>query len=59
MKKPLQIRFHLKRPHTITKINDGKKIDSTNTGSMNARSKLTTNQEGKLYWFKTITFGIK
>jgi hypothetical protein len=31
---PAQIRFHSKRPHTATKMNDNINIDSTITGSM-------------------------
>ena len=32
------IHFHAKRPHTITKMNDNKNMDSTIAGSMNAHS---------------------
>jgi hypothetical protein len=28
IKNPAQIHFHLKRPHTITKMNDNKNMDS-------------------------------
>jgi hypothetical protein len=34
-KKPAQIRFHSKRPHINTKMNDNINIDSTIAGSMN------------------------
>jgi hypothetical protein len=37
-KKSAHIRFHSKRPHTITKMNDSINIDSKITGLMNARS---------------------
>jgi hypothetical protein len=40
--KPAQIRFHSKRPHTITKMKDNINMDSTIAGSMTARSYLTT-----------------
>ena len=39
--KPPQIRLHSKRPHTITKMNDNINMDSTISGSTNARSELT------------------
>jgi hypothetical protein len=34
-KKPAQIHFHSKRPHTITKMKDNINMDSTISGSMN------------------------
>jgi hypothetical protein len=34
----ITIRFYSKRPHAITKMNDNINMDSTITGSMNARS---------------------
>jgi hypothetical protein len=37
-KKPAQIRFHLKRPHIITKMNDNISKDSTIAESMHARN---------------------
>jgi len=39
-KKPAQICFHSKTPHTITKMNDNTNIDSTLTGSMQTRNTL-------------------
>jgi hypothetical protein len=35
-KKTPQIRFHSKRPHTITKMDDNRNMESTIAGSMNA-----------------------
>jgi hypothetical protein len=35
--KPAQIRFHSKRPHTITKLNDNINMDNTIAGSINVR----------------------
>jgi hypothetical protein len=37
-KKPAQICFHSKRPHTIIKMNDNINMDSTIPESMNAHS---------------------
>jgi len=37
-KKPAQIRFHSKRPHTITKMNDIIDMGSTIAGLVNAHS---------------------
>ena len=38
IKKPTQIHFHSKRPHTIIKMNDLLNMDSTIAGSMNVGS---------------------
>ena len=37
IKKPAQIRFYSKRPHTIAKMNDSINTESTLSGLMNAR----------------------
>jgi len=41
-KKPAQIHFHSRRPHTITKMKDNINMDTTIAESMNAHNKLTT-----------------
>jgi len=38
IKKPAQIRFFSRRPHTITKMNDNINMDSTIAVTMNPRS---------------------
>jgi len=38
IEKPAHIIFHSKRPQTITNMSDSINLDSTMTGSMNARS---------------------
>jgi len=38
LKIPAQLRFHLKRPHDITKMNDNINMHSTIAGSMSALS---------------------
>jgi hypothetical protein len=53
-KKHVQIRFHSKRPHNITTMNDNNNMDSTITWSMNARSLLTIR-----LFVRDITLGTK
>ena len=43
MLKNLYIGFHSKMPHTITKMNDNKDMDSTIAGSMNAHMSTWSN----------------
>jgi len=48
VKKPAQIRFHSKRPHTITKMNDNINIDSTIAGSMNDNINIDSTIAGSM-----------
>jgi len=40
-KKAVQIHFHSKRPHTITRMNDNINMDSIIAGSMNDHCQMT------------------
>ena len=48
IKKNAQIRLYSNRPYTIIQTNEN--INSTIAGTVNARSKPTTSQEGKILW---------
>ena len=52
--KHTQTRFHTKRPHTITKMNDNIYMDSTMPGSIHTRSWVTTGKESIFSWLKTL-----
>ena len=43
-----------KSPHIIPKMYDNIKMDITIARSVNARRKLTTSYESRIYWLKNI-----